>query len=119
MNVKQDINSSNKLIEIKETPVVINKYVQKNVGSSHDVDLDCVPYAPCPVDSSCRCDRGLHTIPKVKDLGQCALAKVSKKQLCQIDIQILDNKCQAFSQFMAQQPQHTGFVPLSPFSSRK
>ena len=50
----------------------------------------------------------------IRDLGQHSWAKVSKKQLNQIDIQLLDNKCQDLSRFMDQHTQHTGFIPLSP-----
>ena len=114
VNNEQSCDSSNQFIGIKEPPASINNCVQEKVPSSYDTNEKCVPYVPCPVDSSCRCDRGLIIIPEIKDLGQSAWAKVSKKQLASIDIQLLDNKCQALSQFMAQQPQHTGFVPLSP-----
>ena len=88
--------------------------VQSNDGNSNDVNLKCVSCAPWPAASSCKCDRGFYNNIKTKDLGQHAWAKVSKKQLSQIDIQLLDNKCQDLSQFMAQQTPHTGFIPLSP-----
>ena len=114
VNKEQNVDKSKQLIKIRKPSVTIDNCVQKNVLNSHDTNENCKPYVSCPVDSSCRCDGGFHIIPKIKDLGQSAWAKISKRQLAKIDIQLLDNKCQALSQFMAQQPHHTGFVPLSP-----
>ena len=114
VNKEQNIDNSKQLITIREPSVTIDNCVQENVPTAHDANENCKSYVSCPVDSSCRCDRGFHIIPEIKDLGQSAWAKISKKQLSKIDIQLLDNKCQALSQFMAQQPQQTGFVPLSP-----
>ena len=94
--------------------MITDNHVQDNVDSLNGANVNCVPYAPWPVASSCKCDRGFHNNIEIKDLGQYAWAKVSKQQLSQIDIQLLDNRCQDLLQFMAQQTQDTGFIPLSP-----
>ena len=65
-------------------------------------------------DLNYKCDRLSHIGFEVKDLGQHNLASVSKQQLTQIDIRLLDNKCQNLVQFVTQQQSHTGFIPLYP-----
>ena len=69
---------------------------------------------PCISVSECDCDSGSHVGTKVQELGQSPWATISKKQLMQIDINLLHNRCQDLCKFMCQHSEHTGFIPLSP-----
>ena len=62
----------------------------------------------------CKCDSGTHGGNKIEDLGQQLWLELSKKQLAQLDLQTIQGKCTDLKQYMAQQQQHTGFIPLSP-----
>ena len=62
----------------------------------------------------CKCDNGSHVGTKVQELGQNSWAGITKKQLMQIDTNLLHNRCQDLCDFMCQQNEHTGFIPLSP-----
>ena len=63
---------------------------------------------------SCRCDSGTHFNVTVKELGQKQYATISKTELAKLSVENIENKCQELAQFLAQQQQKTGFIPLSP-----
>ena len=65
---------------------------------------------------TCKCDSSSHVGTRVQELGQTPWASISKKQLMQIDINLLHNRSQDLCNFMCQQNEHTGFIPLSPYS---
>ena len=63
---------------------------------------------------TCGCDHNAHFSYNIEDLGQHSWKSVTKSQLAQLDRANLSNKCQELTEFLQQQPLHTGFIPLSP-----
>ena len=96
--------------DIQCNPTSVDKFnTQCDVNTSgSDKCESCIPVPDY------KCDNGSHVGIKVQELGQISWASISKKQLMQIDINLLHNRCQDLCDFMCQQSEHTGFNPLSP-----
>ena len=62
----------------------------------------------------CKCDRGQHLNWQVQELGQNEWVGISKNELARLDLAAIEGKCVELVQYMNQQNQHTGFIPLSP-----
>ena len=63
---------------------------------------------------TCECDRGHHGPWAIQQLGQNSWEHVSKSDLSRLQLKNIGDKCQELVDFMEQQNQHTGFIPLSP-----
>ena len=63
---------------------------------------------------NCECDLTSHVCCTVEELGQSKWLNYSKKQLAQLELKNIQDKCPDLEKYMKQQNQHTGFVPLSP-----
>ena len=66
------------------------------------------------VNCLCKCDRGQHLNWQIEDLGQKEWLGISKTELAKLDLVTIEGKCMELIQFINQQDQHTGFIPLSP-----
>ena len=76
--------------EIQCNSTFVDKFkTQCNVNTSGSDKCE-----PCISVPDCKCDSGSHVGTKVQELGQSSWASISKKQLMQIDINLLHNRCQ-------------------------
>ena len=105
--------------------IVKDAGLSKNFGTeTPDLEGDSsVKQVPCSStevniknqdDHSCKCDRGQHLNWEPQDLGQKEWLGISKIELAKLDLAAIEGKCVELTQYMNQQNQHTGFIPLSP-----
>ena len=66
------------------------------------------------VNDLCKCDRDRHLNWQTQELGQQQWLAISKTELAKLDLATIEDKCMDLIQYMNQQGQHTGFIPLSP-----
>ena len=89
---------------------VINTSSEPN----HQSDKFQVKSVKVDTTQACECDRG-HIVPWViEQLGQNNWECVSKSDFSRLQLKDIGDKCQELLDFMEQQNQHTGFIPLSP-----
>ena len=103
----------------------------KHTGLNRNIELDnpqieeviTVKQTECSIanikvksneNQSCKCDRGQHLNWQVQELCQNEWVGVSKTELARLDLAAIEGKCVELIQYMNQQNQHTGFIPLSP-----
>ena len=94
----------------------IRKTVLKECTSTQTVqcnikDNAAVSHDPSPL---CHSNQEVHSKYDIPDLGQQYWASISKNQLAKLNINDITQKYGDLKLFMAQQKQHTGFIPPSP-----
>ena len=78
------------------------------------VEVNNIEAQKSNVNQLCKCDRGQHINWQVEELDQNQWVGISKTELANLDLATIEGKCMELLQFMSQQYQHTGFIPLSP-----
>ena len=66
-----------------------------------------------------KCDGGQHLNWQVEQLGKKEWVGISKSKLTRLDLAAIEGKCTELIQFMNQEDQHTGFIPLSPLQFKQ
>ena len=103
-------------VEILGRTKTNNKIQSISTSSESNDQLNVKEYKSVNIitQQSCKCDRGHHIPWVIEQLGQNKWDDVSKADLSRLQLQDIGNKCQELLQFLEQQCQHTGFIPLSP-----
>ena len=88
------------------------KHSNERVQDSVECDINGNTAVPPP--PSCHSKDEVHSEFNILDLGQHHWASISKNQLAKLNINDISQKCWDLKLYIAQQKQHTGFIPLSP-----